>query len=68
MPVYYAHHDGVYLTGYSVIRANTEEEARELLDEALRAGGLKDSKTYKWEIKLQKVKPHSAVVIFNGDY
>lgn len=65
LKVYTAHFPGHYLGGHAVIRAYSEEHARELLAPVLKADGLAISKAM--DIKLMPAQP-GVVMQFNGDY
>lgn len=64
LKVYTAHFYGHYLGGHAVIRAYSEEHARELLAPVLKADGLAISII---SIKLVPAKP-GVTMQFNGDY
>lgn len=65
MKVFIAEHDGHHLGGYSVIVANTKEEAmnmlkHELWQQKLRTDGI--------EIEEVDTTQYSVNILFNGDY
>lgn len=67
MKIFYCQHDGVYLPGISVVVADDEIRARELLDKKLLDLKLKPSteRAYKLtEITLQE----SVHMLFDGNY
>lgn len=53
--------------GASVVVAHSEDEARELLDAALKAGGLKVDK-YRYTLTPLDLTTSQAIVLRNGDY
>jgi len=65
MKVFTAEHDGVWLGGYSVIVAENEAEALDLLKAEL----IKQHLSLKWiEVKELDTSAKGAVVLFDGDY
>jgi hypothetical protein len=66
MPTYATRHDGRYISGYSVVVARNEEEARRLIDALLVERGLEPHAEYPYE--LIRVKQGQAVMLSDGDY
>lgn len=61
-------HDGVFLSGSSIVVAHDAEEATRLLDAALIAKNLKPFDQHGYLlVEMVMTKPH-AVVMWDGDY
>ncbi len=62
-------HDCHYPVGVcSIVVASSEAQARDLLDAALRADGLKDGSVEGYTLQLVDVSKPSATVLLDGDY
>lgn len=58
-------HDGVWMSGNSVVVAPNKNKARALLDKALLEANLNP---HSWKYDLEEVPENTAVVVWNGDY
>jgi hypothetical protein len=58
--------DGVWLGGAAVAVADSEEEARKLIDAELEQNHLKPQAEHPYT--LQVVEPGTALLVWNGDY
>lgn len=60
-------HDGVWVCGVSVVVAETEPQARNMLLAALRTAGVHEPKDDFTMVEIDPTKAH-AYVLDNGDY
>lgn len=67
MLVFTLHHNGVYMSGNSVVVAETKRKAVNAINRALKAEGLKATVKESDLIALDTTKP-SVEILFNGDY
>ncbi len=65
MKVFIADHDGAYLSGFSAVVAEDEQQARALLELLLKEHRLS---TEDCELKELQVTEPKATMIWNGDY
>lgn len=61
-------HDNLYVGGASVIVAESEDEARRLLDAELRSRRLKDHAASPYTLELIEAGTPRAIVLRDGDY
>lgn len=61
-------HDGHCLDGQSIIVADTIDEAKLLLDEALVEAGLKPSNDRPYELEAVDLSQSHVIILNNGEY
>lgn len=66
MKVYICTHDGVWITGYSVVVAKDRPQAKRVIKRKLQEVGLDPEQPFSLD-EVNTSEPN-AVVVFNGDY
>jgi hypothetical protein len=64
--IWHATHNGHYITGHSIIVAESEDEARALLEIEMKVHGI--SEPHVWDMRRLNTNEPKCFVISDGDY